>query len=102
MKQTMCPVLDEICQKKHQNQLCNNGPWCDIICRPIGDSKKAYEIGKQIDHYLRKGIVDNEWKEEEVEEHVKEIQPKIFAEGWLIFPPGIQYFQPKKEKAYGY
>lgn len=84
MQQPVDIPLHKIPHHKKRHQLGPDRPGIQMNGYKISNTKKPQKIIKQINNYVRGGIVNDERKQEEIEEHVEEIQPKIPSELRLI------------------
>ena len=99
VQQAVNPPLDEVPDHKAHQQ----HPPQRQVAQGIGGlqveaaCRGADAIVEEPDYQVGSGIVDHQGEQEEVEEHVKGVQPEVLPEAGLVLPPGRQQFQPEKE-----
>ena len=93
MEQPVDIPLHKIGDHEHGQELGPPGPRRNFQRYYVLYSDPSEEIMKRRDSNVRERIVKNEGEQEEVEKHVKAVQPKIFPEDRLVFSPGIKDLQ---------
>src|SRR5690606_569776 len=90
--------LDEVTDNEHRKELEGHRPGGDLDGDQVLDPEDVVqEVLEELDEDVRYGVVADEGKQEEVEEHVEHVQPEVPREGALRLAPRAGVF-PKKEE----
>ena len=90
--------LDKITHHKQNDHSDSNGQLTELDDNGIVDAHALERSIEKFNPDVADGAESDERKQKEIEEHVKSVQPKIFADGFLVFAPREHQLQRPREQ----
>ena len=98
----MGPPLHKITHNKPNQQVRPDRPAHHFKSHQVLDAYGSQYIIEKMHHDIRSCIVNDQGEQEEIKEHIEEVQPKVLSESGLIFTPWLGPLQHQKEQGYSY
>lgn len=94
VQQAVYVPLDKVTDDEESQQLRPIGQLSHVDGHKIADAKDlSQKLVEGFHRHIRERCVTHQTEQEEVEKHVKRVQPEIFPNGRLIFAPRKQQFK---------